>query len=174
MTIGQLLEFLGERKDNEHWWIVKNEDGEEGSVPSSYIIVKEEQSLPWLQAAALKSEEEERKVRVSRLAQQKAAMEGKGFGPAPKDVMSTLPPKVGRTVCRHQAKILMWALLVPVREVSMFLRLRGHWKQLYVVTGNNCMWTKLVSWFVRVAYSQGVSITRKSSVTCLIVNNSLL
>lgn len=80
--------------DNEHWWEVKNEDGEIGHVPSSYAIIKEEQALPWLAESALKLEEEERKVRVKRLAQEKAALEGHGCGPAPKDIMSTLPPKV--------------------------------------------------------------------------------
>jgi hypothetical protein len=92
---GQLLEFVAEREDNEHWWEVKNEDGETGCVPSSYVIGKDEQVLPWLVESALKLEENERKVRVERLAQEKAALEGKGCGPAPKDVLSSLPPKVG-------------------------------------------------------------------------------
>ena len=90
---GQLLELLGEHPDNEHWWEVKDEDGNKGYVPSSYVIIKDEQALPWLQATALKSEEEERKIRVQRLAQQQAAHEGRGFGPGPKDGAS-LPAKV--------------------------------------------------------------------------------
>ena len=91
---GQLLELLGEHPDNEHWWEVRDEDGTQGFVPSSYLIIKDDQALPWLQATALKSEEEERKIRVRRLAQQKAALEGKGFGPGPKDG-AALPAKVG-------------------------------------------------------------------------------
>lgn len=89
-----MLELLGELPGNEHWWEVKNEDGEKGFVPSSYITVKDEQVLPWLQESALRSEEEERKTRVKRLTQQKAALDGTGFGPAPKDSYSSLPPKV--------------------------------------------------------------------------------
>lgn len=77
---------------------MKNEDEETGFVPSSYIIVKEEQALPWLQASALKSEEEERKERVKRLNQQKDALDGVGFGPAPKGGQSSLPPRVS-SVC---------------------------------------------------------------------------
>lgn len=72
---------------------MKNEDGLVGFVPSSYVIIKEEKTLPWLVEAALKSEEEERKMRVKRLAQEKAALEGTGDGPAPKDG-SHLQPKV--------------------------------------------------------------------------------
>ena len=99
---GQLLEWVSEREDNEHWWEVKNEDGDTGFVPSSYVIKREDQTLPWLIESALKSEEEERKERVKRLAQEKAALEGKGYGPAPKD-LSSLPPKVcaTRDVCRQ-------------------------------------------------------------------------
>lgn len=44
------------------------------------------QALPWLELAALHSEEAERKERVRRLQLQKDAVEGKGFGPAPKTV----------------------------------------------------------------------------------------
>ena len=91
-STGQLLELLREHPDNEHWWEVKNEEGQQGFVPSSYVIIKEEQVLPWLQPSALKSEEEERKIRVQRLAQEKAAMEGKGFGPPPKDSFSSSQP----------------------------------------------------------------------------------
>lgn len=94
MYPGQLLEWVSECEDNEHWWEVKNEDGDTGFIPSSYVIKREDQTLPWLIESALKSEEEERKERVKRLAQEKAALEGKGFGPAPKD-LSSLPPKVG-------------------------------------------------------------------------------
>ena len=111
---GQILELLGEQEDNEHWWRVRDEDGNEGCVPASYVIKKKEnqvcsrcgvsvlcmgstcslsslshQSLPWLELAALKSEETERKERVKRLQQQKDAESGKGFGPPPK----TLAPR---------------------------------------------------------------------------------
>lgn len=74
---------------------MRNEDGEEGFAPSSYLLVKEEKGLPWLQASALKEEEEERKMRVSRLAQQRAALEGKGFGPPPKDLKPVCKVGVG-------------------------------------------------------------------------------
>jgi len=90
---GQLVEILREHPDNEHWWEVRSDGGEVGFVPSSYIIIKEQQALPWLQEAALKSEEEERKVREVRLRQQQSVRDGTGFGPPPKD-MSSLPPKV--------------------------------------------------------------------------------
>ena len=86
--------MLGEHSSNEHWWEVRNEDGDVGYVPSSYVIIKDEQALPWLQEVSLKSEEEERKIRVKRLLQQKSFIEGTGFGPAPKDRPSTLPSKV--------------------------------------------------------------------------------
>ncbi len=87
------MEILREHPDNEHWWEVKCEGEEIGFVPSSYIIIKDQQALPWLQEAALKSEEEERKVRVMRLKQQQSAMDGTGFGPLPRD-LSSLPAKV--------------------------------------------------------------------------------
>ena len=41
--IGQLLELVAEHPDNEHWWEVRNEDGETGFVPASYVLIKEEQ-----------------------------------------------------------------------------------------------------------------------------------
>jgi len=50
------------------------------------------QALPWLQLSALKSGEEERKERVQRLALQKAAASGVGFGPPPQT--SSMPAKV--------------------------------------------------------------------------------
>ena len=40
------------------------------------------QALPWLELAALHNEEAERKERVKRLQQQKAAKDGIGFGPS--------------------------------------------------------------------------------------------
>lgn len=43
MYLGQILEFLGEQEDNEHWWKVKDEDGHIGCVPASYVIKKEQQ-----------------------------------------------------------------------------------------------------------------------------------
>ena len=89
---GQLIEILREHPDNEHWWEVKSDGGEVGFVPSSYVIIKEQKALPWLQEAALKSEEEDRKVRETRLRQQQSAQDGTGFGPLPRD-QSSLPPK---------------------------------------------------------------------------------
>lgn len=83
---GQILEYQGEQKNNEHWWRVRDEDGNTGCVPASYVIKKEAQALPWLELAALNEERTERKERVKRLLQQKAADEGKGFGPVPKSV----------------------------------------------------------------------------------------
>ena len=49
-----------------------------------HVSVYLPQALPWLELAALNSEEAERKERVKRLMQQKAAGAGKGFGPMPK------------------------------------------------------------------------------------------
>ena len=96
------MELLQEHPDNEHWWEVRNEDGNTGFVPSSYVIIKDEQVLPWLQASALKSEEQERKERAKRLAQQKAADEGVGFGPAPKDSGASLPLRVSRELVSNK------------------------------------------------------------------------
>lgn len=41
--LGQILELLGEQPDNEHWWKVKDEDGQIGCVPASYVLKKEHQ-----------------------------------------------------------------------------------------------------------------------------------
>jgi hypothetical protein len=84
VSAGQILELLGEQEGNEHWWRVRDEEGQVGCVPASYVIKKETQALPWLELAALNNEEAERKERVKRLQQQKAAGDGKGFGPMPK------------------------------------------------------------------------------------------
>ena len=40
---GQLLELVGEHPSNEHWWEVRNEEGERGFVPSSYVLIKKDQ-----------------------------------------------------------------------------------------------------------------------------------
>lgn len=40
---GQILELLGEQQDNEHWWQVRDEDGNTGCVPASYVLKKEHQ-----------------------------------------------------------------------------------------------------------------------------------
>lgn len=85
---GESLVLLGEHSSNEHWWEVKNEDGQTGFVPSSYLIVKDDTVLPWLSLSSLKSEEEERQLRLRRLKQEAMASQGKGLGPAPKN----LPP----------------------------------------------------------------------------------
>ena len=53
---------------------------------------KSVQALPWLQLSALKSGEEERRERAQRLALQKAAAVGVGFGPPPQT--SSMPAKV--------------------------------------------------------------------------------
>ena len=55
-------------------------------------LAKIVQTLPWLQLTALKSEEAERKERAQRLAMEKAAAAGLGFGPPPSG--SSLPAKV--------------------------------------------------------------------------------
>ena len=41
---GELVEFIKEHPDEkyEEWWEAKNEDGEIGYVPSTYVIVKRE------------------------------------------------------------------------------------------------------------------------------------
>ncbi len=41
--LGEYLEFLSCHPDNEHWWMAKNENDEIGYVPSSYVIMKEDQ-----------------------------------------------------------------------------------------------------------------------------------
>ena len=40
---GQILELVSEMEENEHWWRVRDEEGEEGCVPASYVIKKEHQ-----------------------------------------------------------------------------------------------------------------------------------
>ena len=40
---GQLLELVGEHPSNEHWWEVRNEEGNRGFVPSSYVLIKKDQ-----------------------------------------------------------------------------------------------------------------------------------
>ena len=40
---GQLLELVGEHPSNEHWWEVRNEEGDRGFVPSSYVLIKKDQ-----------------------------------------------------------------------------------------------------------------------------------
>ena len=52
------------------------------------------QALPWLQWSSLQSAEEERKERVRRLEMERAAAEGKGFGPPPKLATGGQAPKV--------------------------------------------------------------------------------
>ena len=42
---GQILELLGEQEDNEHWWRVRDEDGNEGCVPASYVIKRKENQV---------------------------------------------------------------------------------------------------------------------------------
>eukprot|EP00731_Ephydatia_muelleri_P032869 Em0024g413a len=44
LTKGQMLEFLGEH--NEHWWRARGEGGTEGCVPSSYVILKNNNVSP--------------------------------------------------------------------------------------------------------------------------------
>ena len=41
-TSGQLVEFIREHPDDEDWWEAKNENGDIGYVPSTYVIVKKE------------------------------------------------------------------------------------------------------------------------------------
>ena len=38
-----MLELVGKHPSNEHWWEVRNEEGEVGFVPSSYVLIKEDQ-----------------------------------------------------------------------------------------------------------------------------------
>ena len=45
MLLGDILEFISEHKDNEHWWEARNEDGTIGYIPSSYVILKEDQVI---------------------------------------------------------------------------------------------------------------------------------
>ena len=39
---GQLVEFIRENPIDEDWWEAKNENGDTGYVPSTYVIVKKE------------------------------------------------------------------------------------------------------------------------------------
>ena len=99
------MEVLKEHPNNEHWWEVRNNIGEVGFIPSSYILIQY-QTLPWLQEAALACEEEERKERVTRLKQQKSAQEGTGWGPCPKNLVSSLPSKVLNELMARVSSIL--------------------------------------------------------------------
>ena len=47
--------------------------------------------LPWLAESALEAREKERKERLQRQSQQQALIEGKGFGPPPKDLKPAQP-----------------------------------------------------------------------------------
>lgn len=38
-----MLDYLSEHPVHEQWWEARNEDGEIGFVPSSYVIEKEDQ-----------------------------------------------------------------------------------------------------------------------------------
>ena len=79
------LSVICEHPDNEHWWEVRTESGEQGYVPASYLTVKEDTALPWLEHKVLENAEEERRTRVQRLEQERAAFDGRGFGPPPKN-----------------------------------------------------------------------------------------
>lgn len=82
LTKGQMLTFLGEH--NEHWWMARDSEGVEGCVPSSYVILKNNNTtLPWLEHSALLMKEEERKERVKRQMQLKQSESGNGFPPPP-------------------------------------------------------------------------------------------
>ena len=143
------MEYLSEHPENEYWWQARNEDGETGYVPASYVLIKEEkvcydsmalslsplplshlpssppsnfslpsslppspplyvigkkkkskiylyflltmQLLPWLEQSVLEEREKERKERLHRQNLQQAFSEGKGFGPAPKNLKSSQP-----------------------------------------------------------------------------------
>lgn len=97
---GDMLEFLSQHTNNEYWWQARNSEGMTGYVPSSYVIVKEEQvsllfttmahtlsdmlqALPWLEMSALEMGEKERKQRALRHVQQQEFSKGIGFGPPP-------------------------------------------------------------------------------------------
>ncbi|XP_078613308.1 uncharacterized protein LOC144882997 [Branchiostoma floridae x Branchiostoma japonicum] len=47
----QMLTLVKKHPNNEHWWEAKNEDGEVGFVPASYMMIMEQKpsALPWLQ-----------------------------------------------------------------------------------------------------------------------------
>ncbi|XP_019646563.1 PREDICTED: high osmolarity signaling protein SHO1-like isoform X1 [Branchiostoma belcheri] len=47
----QMLTLVKKHPNNEHWWEAKNEDGDVGFVPASYMMIMEQKptSLPWLQ-----------------------------------------------------------------------------------------------------------------------------
>lgn len=45
---GQLFEFIREKPDNEYFWEVKNESGEIGFVPSTHVIIKEQQVIAFV------------------------------------------------------------------------------------------------------------------------------
>ena len=38
LTMGDKLKFVSEY--DEHWWMVRNQNGEEGDVPAKYMMVK--------------------------------------------------------------------------------------------------------------------------------------
>jgi hypothetical protein len=84
IRVGEQLVYIREHPDNEHWWEATNSEGHSGYVPSSYVILKDDQSLPWLEQKALMEREKERKERALRHVQQQEMTEGKGFGPPPK------------------------------------------------------------------------------------------
>ncbi|KAJ7354799.1 hypothetical protein OS493_029805 [Desmophyllum pertusum] len=66
VTQGEKLELCNAHPSNPHWWEARNENGDVGFVPSSYMMVLEDKisALPWLadQIQEVKQEEEERPV----------------------------------------------------------------------------------------------------------------
>lgn len=93
---GQEVILIKEHPSNEHWWEVKNEDGQTGFVPASYVMIRQapSTSLPWLSQQVMQQAEEERKERAVRLKQVKSAADGKGFGPSPRTNSSSLNQSV--------------------------------------------------------------------------------
>ena len=64
-----------------------------------------------MQWSSLQSAEEERKARVWRLQMEKAAAEGKGFGPPPKQPSTTLAPRVSLHAAVTEESHTLCALL---------------------------------------------------------------
>lgn len=103
--------------------------------PNSITAISLPQSLPWLALTALQSEEQERRDRVKRLTQQQDAMEGKGFGPPPRDLNV---PKYARDT--ETIAVVLTFTVLKLMNISYTL--------YTVLSAIGCLQVPLTDWLV--------------------------